>query len=361
MKKILLVALSGLTTLSFAQNLVNNPEFKSDKKVTYWSQIDKAGGWSDANGGSVDLFTSSSCETNVGIPVNFMGEEGSNGNYAGFIAYYDDQRISLIKSVQNLEITDEKAYQQYAEYLQGELTKELTAGQTYSFKYQVSLAENSGRAINGLGAYFSSEKLAFENNKALDFTPQIKSNTTISQESGWVTVEGQFTAKGGEKFVTIGAFEGSFTVEKTVEDLKENDYKKAYYYVYGPNLVAGRKFADFDEILAGNHVIFLTLNFETGKSNITPDSYDELNACVRFLENHPEVNIQIDGHTDATGTDAINLPLSKDRAAAVKTYMTNKGIAGDRISTEGYGSSQPLFTETENDVRNRRIELYIPQ
>lgn len=359
MKKLLLTLSFGVAFTSMAQNLVKNPGFDHSKKITYWSQIEKAEGWSNGNGGTVDLFDEAACKTNAGIPVNFAGEQApANGRYAGFVAAYEDERISLVKTVQNLQLTDEMGYTRYAEYMQGELTEPLVAGQSYSFSYKVSLAEKSGRAVKGLGAYFSAEKLDHSNNRSLDYKPQIKSSELISDKNGWATVSGTFVAKGGEKYVTIGAFEGSSSSEKIVADKKDNDNKKAYYYVYGPTLVKGKKVANFNDLLSGDHVIFLTLNFELGSSTITSDSYEELDACAAFLKTYDDINIQIDGHTDASGTDAINVPLSKDRAAAVKTYLINKGVDGSRMSTEGYGSSKPLFTEQEVDIRNRRIELY---
>lgn len=236
MKKMLLIALCGISVSSFAQNLIKNPEFSTSKKVTYRSQINKAEGWSNANGGSVDLFNADACKSDVGIPNNFMGTQEFSGNYAGFTASYDDQRISLVQTVKNLDITSEKGYSKYAEYLQGELTEGLVAGQKYAFSIKVSLAEMSGRAVKGLGVYFSSEKLAHTNNKALDYTPQVVSKDFITDESGWASVTGEFVAKGGEKYFTLGAFEGSSTSKSIVTAKKENDNKRAYYYINGGSL-----------------------------------------------------------------------------------------------------------------------------
>ena len=235
---------------TFAQNLIKNPEFSTSKKVTYLSQIDKAQGWSDANGGSVDLFNSEARKSNVGIPNNFTGTQEFGGNYAGFTAFYDDQRTSIVKTVKNLDITGEKSYQEYSEYLQGELTEALVAGQKYAFDIKVSLAEMSGRAVKGLGVYFSNEKLSHTNNKALDYTPQVVSKDFITDKSGWASVKGEFTAKGGENFFTIGAFKGSFTAKTIVTEKKENDNKRAYYYINGGSLTKViEKDSDNDGIL----------------------------------------------------------------------------------------------------------------
>ena len=218
-----------------------------------------------------------------------------------------------------------------------------------------------GRAVKGLGAYFSSDKLAYATNAAIEVQPQIISSELITTTDNWTEVKGTFTAKGGEKYVSIGAFKGSFTAEKTVP-ANQNDYKKAYYYIYGPLLTSAgsRQMANFNELKEGKHVIFLTLNFETSKSNITTESYEELDNCAKFLNENKDLNIQIDGHTDATGTADVNQKLSEDRSAAVKSYLINKGISSDRMKTAGYGSSRPLESNgPANNPKNRRIELYM--
>lgn len=344
----------------FSQNLVENSELNIGEKCFLGStKIDKAENWSNANGGSVDIFSSNHKKNSTGIPENFMGNQASVRNYAGFVAYFGDERVDMISTLLNGEITAEGGYQNYGEYLQGEIKKALVAGETYKFSYKVSLAEGSSRAVNGLGVYFSKDQLSVKNNKALGFTPQIKSSKLISDKDGWSTISGTFTAKGGEKFFAIGAYAGSFMVESLVEPMKENDTRRAYYYINGATLgPANGYFANFDDILNNQHVIFLTLNFETGKSDINSSSHDELNACAEFLKANPDVNVQVDGHTDKSGSYEINNPLSKSRAAEVKNYLVGTGIDASRISTDGYGSTRPIYTENENDGRNRRIELY---
>lgn len=362
MKKVIL----GLAIISsfgvIAQNLVKNPELKTTRKPTCWSQISKAEGWGNANGATTDIFEKGACKRDVGIDQNYMGTQTTDGNnYAGIIAYYDDQRVNLLNTVASLEVKGESAYGKYAEYLQGELTEGLTAGKSYTFSFKVSLAEMSGRAVKGLGAYFTSERLAQKSNAAIEATPQVVSAELIKTKDGWAEVKGTFTAKGGEKFLTIGAFKGNFTAEKIVAD-NQNDSKKAFYYIYGPSLVpaGGKQFANFDEIKNGKKVVFLTLNFETGKANITSESHDEIDACAKFLNNNPEVKIQIDGHTDAVGAADVNQKLSEERANAVREYLINKGVGGDRMKTAGYGETKPLETSGgDANPKNRRIELYM--
>lgn len=366
MKKSVLTCLAVLPYLITGQNLVKNSEFKTSGKPGSWAQINKAEGWSNANEGTVDLFEKGACKSGVGIDQNFMGTQSSDGNnYAGIIAYYDDQRVNLLNTFSSIEVQGEKAYGRYSEYLQGELIQELSAGKAYTFSFKVSLAELSARAVKGLGAYFSNEKQNYKTNSSIDAVPQITSQELIKTTDGWVEVKGTFTAKGGEKFVSIGAFKDHFTAEKIVPE-NQNDYKKAYYYIYGPTLLpadgssgSGNPIANFEEIKSGKKVIFLTLSFESGKAKITSQSYEEIDACAKFLNNNPEINVQIDGHTDAVGAADANQRLSEERSKAVKEYLVNKGIATSRMSTVGYGESKPLDTSGgEANPRNRRIELF---
>lgn len=250
MKNVLILGIFGCMSTAFSQNLIKNPDLAANRKVVSKSQIHLADGWSDANGGSVDLFSSNACACQLGVPKNYMGEQEFNGNYAGFTAYYEDERISLAQSIQNLEWTTEKGYTKYAEYLQGELTEELKAGQTYTFTMNVNLADKSGRAVQGLGAYFSKEKIEEKNNAALGYQPQVLSNDFVTDENGWTTITGEFTAEGNEKFVVIGAFEGSSKSMHTREEKKENDNQRAYYYINGASLaIANSPDSDGDGIV----------------------------------------------------------------------------------------------------------------
>lgn len=99
--------------------------------------------------------------------------------------------------------------------------------------------------------------------------------------------------------------------------------------------------------------------FETGKSIIKPLSYPLLNELVSLLKEYPDANIDLAGHTDSEGDDEANLQLSKDRAAAVRQYLIDKGIAADRVTSTGYGETKPIATNDTADgkSKNRRVEM----
>ena len=101
------------------------------------------------------------------------------------------------------------------------------------------------------------------------------------------------------------------------------------------------------------------VNFESGSAALTPDSYGILDQVVKSLKAYPEVRIEIAGFTDEVGKDDYNLGLSQRRAEAVKQYLVNSGLSGDRIVARGYGETNPVATNSTPAGRaeNRRIEF----
>jgi outer membrane protein OmpA-like peptidoglycan-associated protein len=79
------------------------------------------------------------------------------------------------------------------------------------------------------------------------------------------------------------------------------------------------------------------------------------------FKNHPETNILIEGHTDDTGSDELNINLSQKRAEAVSEFLQANGIAGSRLQTKWYGETQPKYANDseENRQKNRRVELAV--
>jgi outer membrane protein OmpA-like peptidoglycan-associated protein len=80
-----------------------------------------------------------------------------------------------------------------------------------------------------------------------------------------------------------------------------------------------------------------------------------------ILKAHPAVRVRIEGHTDSTGTPATNLALSQARAETVRATLESLGIAADRMSTVGFGATQPLVPDTTpaNQAINRRVQFVV--
>ncbi len=100
--------------------------------------------------------------------------------------------------------------------------------------------------------------------------------------------------------------------------------------------------------------------FDVNKATIKPSSFKILDDLGKVLQDNPNVNIKIIGHTDSDGTDASNLILSKKRAQAIKEYLSNNfPIAGKRMLVIGKGESQPIASNTTpaGKAKNRRVEF----
>jgi len=104
-----------------------------------------------------------------------------------------------------------------------------------------------------------------------------------------------------------------------------------------------------------------SLMFEIGSADLSPDYQDDLAAAAAVFAKYEDTNILIEGHTDNTGSDAINVPLSERRAKAVSSFLAARGVSPERLSEKWYGSSQPRYPNDtpENQARNRRVELAI--
>ena len=103
------------------------------------------------------------------------------------------------------------------------------------------------------------------------------------------------------------------------------------------------------------------ISFAVGRSDIQSNFAPVLDRFAEGLRNNPNTDVRIIGHTDNTGSDAVNNPLSLDRAASTRNHLTGRGIDGRRISIEGMGERQPIATNETADgrSRNRRVEIYV--
>jgi outer membrane protein OmpA-like peptidoglycan-associated protein len=101
--------------------------------------------------------------------------------------------------------------------------------------------------------------------------------------------------------------------------------------------------------------------FATGKAELSPGAARTIDNLAEFLTKYPERKVRIEGHTDSTGSAALNLDLSERRAEAVKTALLRRGVSFDRIDTVGYGQSLPIASNDTASGRqqNRRVEIII--
>ncbi len=103
--------------------------------------------------------------------------------------------------------------------------------------------------------------------------------------------------------------------------------------------------------------------FVTGSAILTKASKVELAKVVKALNEFPTLKLYVDGHTDNTGTDKINKPLSLKRAASVKAFLFSKKIAAERLLTDGFGSTKPIADNktAKGKTANRRVEFRVQE
>ncbi len=101
--------------------------------------------------------------------------------------------------------------------------------------------------------------------------------------------------------------------------------------------------------------------FALNESSLNTSAKDNLTKLVTVLDKYPDTNIEVQGHTDNTGTEAYNMSLSKRRASAAASYLEERGISSDRTRIKGYGETAPNYTNETDDGRskNRRVEFLI--
>jgi outer membrane protein OmpA-like peptidoglycan-associated protein len=109
-------------------------------------------------------------------------------------------------------------------------------------------------------------------------------------------------------------------------------------------------------------IAFKSLEFENGKSEILPAMHGDLNKLGNFLVDHPDLVLEISGHTDSAGKEEANRKLSQDRADAIRLYLIESfKVELDRIQAKGFGSSKPIVKEVREEDKqlNRRVEFQI--
>ncbi|GAB3500633.1 OmpA family protein [Spirosoma knui] len=165
-----------------------------------------------------------------------------------------------------------------------------------------------------------------------------------------VTGEYKIVLPYGQKY-TMRAIAKDFIAEGDNVDLTQT---KGFQEIKGKEL----KLVPIKE---GVTVRLNNIFFDTGKSELRPESGPELDRLVTTLNEAPKMVIEVRGHTDNTGSNEINAKLSQDRADAVREYFISKGIEPDRVASKGFGETKPISTNDTDEGRqqNRRVEFVI--
>lgn len=211
------------------KELVVNGGFEHvTKEPKTFDQLDRAEGWATVTLGQSEVFDKTASEKTVGIPANFYGKidpaEGSR--YAGFVAWKDDKRWDYEGGAED---PFTPGWSSYSEYPWTKLTEPLKDGHTYRISFKVALAQNSDRAIAGIGAYVSTVPLNYQNRSFLTERPQVVDVKMMEQRGEWVEVTGTFKAFGGEQYLVLGTYPTAIFLTKHLIDGPDNQY--AYFYL----------------------------------------------------------------------------------------------------------------------------------
>ncbi len=180
----------------------------------------------------------------------------------------------------------------------------------------------------------------------IDFSTDLVAGTTASSD-----VDGTYRIKLPEK----KSYMVDFRASGFLSDMKRINIPETYSdesYNLDVTLM---------KVKVGKKVVLNNILFETGKSVLTTSSYEELDRLLGILEDNPLMRIEISGHTDNTGSLALNMRLSETRAQAVVEYLVRKGVDRSRLEYKGYGPDQPIADNATAEGRkmNRRVEFKI--
>ena len=115
----------------------------------------------------------------------------------------------------------------------------------------------------------------------------------------------------------------------------------------------------YDRLATDGKIITYAITFETGKADLKPESVIEIKRVAALMKEHPELEFEVQGHCDTTGSDKVNDPLSQKRAEAIVDALVKEGIAKARLTAVGKGSHSPIASNStdEGRAKNRRVEF----
>jgi outer membrane protein OmpA-like peptidoglycan-associated protein len=108
-------------------------------------------------------------------------------------------------------------------------------------------------------------------------------------------------------------------------------------------------------------VVVRAVDFEFNSTQLTLPAQHTLNEVAAALQTQPELNVEVQGHTDSIGTDSYNLGLSQRRAEAVKAYLISRGLSAAVLTAKGFGKTKPIASNetAEGRAQNRRVAFEV--
>lgn len=297
----------------------NSPFIHSDGKTLYFA----SDYWPGLGG--YDIFYSRlkndsvwSKPKNLGYPINsYRDEQGLVVDAAGKNAYYaSDRPGSKRMDIYSFELYTE-AKPNPVSYIKGKV-----------------LDEDSGLPICA-----NVELIDLDNSKSV-----------IKGESCWEKGEFLMCLPLGKEYAFTVSKEGYLFYSQNFQLKEKMDFVDPYTLEI-----------KLKKIEIGSSVVLRNVFFNTGSYDLLSESKSELQRLIDFLKTNKTLSIEIEGHTDNIGSEAINLNLSELRAKSVYQYLVSLGIEETRMTFKGYGFSQPISTNetVEGRAFNRRTEFKI--
>ncbi len=402
----LLIAFSALTlTLSAQAQKGKKTNEKEIINVTFEGaseDLSELGGIAEAGKGissptelQADLFTKNA-SGDIGVPTNVYGAEEptteNGGNvYAGIVTYRPGKQAG------------ERSYITI-QLMQGKEQVTLKKGLTYCVEYAVSLSESSKFANNNLGVYFSKDMPANGEPGAIymsgDHVMKAQLNKIYNGFFGWEKVCNTYTAKGDERYLTIGNFDRNentqFQAVKKPKDAEADPLTHAYYYVDNiivrlvdsptecacfnakppkiedqfSTLVYDKTPEINDKMSVELQIAAQTIYFRAGKASLSESAITNIDFIIEEMNADPSMKLEIIGHNDGLEIKAGEenedyQDMDRKRVAMVVKYLVKNGIAEQRLIKTHKSDSVPCKEIVEDDdqevkdAKNRRVEFSV--
>lgn len=273
---------------------------------------------------------------NLGPTVNTDGYDAYYSlSAAGDYAYLTTFKNTLGKGdIVRVKLTDDRPTDQPSQVGSGELAQTNTRPDPVALISGKVIDQTTGKPIEA--------RIVYQN---------LADGTEVGEAtSDPITGEYKIVLPYGQKY-SMRAIAKDFIAEGDNVDLTQT---KGFQEITGKEL-------KLVPIEVGRSIRLNNIFFDTGKSELRPESAPELDRLVTTLNETPKMVIEVRGHTDNTGSDELNAKLSQDRADAVREYFISKGIEPDRVASKGFGESKPIATNDTDAGRqqNRRVEFVI--
>jgi len=339
------------------ENLVPNPgfeKFSDDPKGWYYSGNDFSRVslyWTSPTASSPDLYC-----PKVEIPtswkkVGFGDIKSYEGvSFAGITVFGCDQGKPHCR-----------------EYIQVQLVEPLVPQQRYAFTCMLAHLEKSV-VVKNIQLSFSENEIDIGTNELLRLNPILSLDRWLPSDGKWYQWTGQFTAKESSSYLVIGNFNPDR--DSQVKWPTRSGIRFGYYYVDDvklikippilPTPVSDSPLSTFipEE---GEIVTLGRIYFEHDRTDFMPRAMIQLKQLLAFIKQHPDMKIEVIGHTDNVGTEAYNQNLSERRSDAVVKWLIAQGIVRDRLFSSGKGAREPIDTNDTSIGRgqNRRVDIKV--